>query len=60
MKAVIRVEDFKSRKTRKAREYVEKWILARDLVNLVKSGEVDVDEIEKKSLSLKKYEKFDY
>jgi len=60
MKAVIRVEEFKSRKTRKAREYVEKWLAARELIDLVKSGEVDVDEIEKKSLSLKKYRKFDY
>ncbi|AFN03753.1 hypothetical protein PFDSM3638_04805 [Pyrococcus furiosus DSM 3638] len=60
MKAVIRVENFKSRKTKKAKEYIEKWILAKDLINLVKSGEVDVNEIEKKPLKLRKYEKFDY
>ena len=60
MKAVIRVENFKSRKKLKAKEYIEKWLAARELVDLVKSGEVDVDEIKKKSLSLKKYKKFDY
>lgn len=38
MKAVIRVENFKSRKTKKAKEYIEKWILAKDLINLVKSN----------------------
>ncbi len=60
MKAVIRVENFRSRKTKKAREYIEKWLAARDLIDLVKSGEVDVDEIKERPLHLKKYGKLDH
>ncbi|NJF24424.1 hypothetical protein [Thermococcus sp. Bubb.Bath] len=60
MKAVIKIRNFKGRRTSKVKEYVEKAILARDLIELVKSGEVDVDEIERKPLKLGRNEKFDY
>jgi hypothetical protein len=60
MKAVIKIKNFKGRRANKVKEYVEKAILARDLVELVKSGEVDVDEIERKPLKLGRNGEFNY